>query len=254
MSVSGGGDGSDRVVAELRDKVATACRILGHTGVAREITGHVSVRVPGRPREILVRCRTESEAGLEATDVDAIRTVDLFTGTVDDPDAADVPLELPIHTGVLRAREDVVAVVHVHPRFCVLCGIAGVPLRPVYGAYDHHASLLVEDGVPVFESSVLVRDEPTAAALVAALGAAPVCLMRGHGITVVGASVEQATLRALRLEHLAEMTWDLHRAGYEGRLPAEEMEAFVSARSQPVLPKGERWAWNYYARQVGGLP
>ena len=52
---AGGADGSDRALAELRAKVATACRILGHTGVAREITGHVSVRIPGRPGEILVR-------------------------------------------------------------------------------------------------------------------------------------------------------------------------------------------------------
>lgn len=237
-------------IDELRDTVATACRILGHTGVAREITGHVSVRVPGRPGQVLVRCRTRAEAGLAATDVEAIRTVDLATGAVDDPDAADVPLELPIHTAVLQARPDVSAVVHVHPRYCVLCGIAGVPLRPIYGAYDHHASLMVEGGLPVFASSVLVRDRSTADALVASLGDAPACLMRGHGVTVVGTSVEQATLRALRLEHLAEMTWELHKVGFGGDLPAEELAAFASARKQPLLPDGERWTWRHYARQV----
>jgi ribulose-5-phosphate 4-epimerase/fuculose-1-phosphate aldolase len=237
----------DRGLDDLRDTVATACRILGRTGVAREITGHVSARIPGRPHEMLLRCRTEAESGLAATTVEAIRTVDLRTGAVDDPTQADVPVELPIPAAVLAARPDVAAVVHVHPKHCLLCGIAGVPLRPIYGAYDHHASLLVEDGLPVLETSVLIRDDTTAAALVAALGSAGACLMRGHGITVVGASVEQATLRTLRLEHLAEITWQLHLAGYTGALPAEELAAFASARSQPVLPKGERWAWNHYA-------
>ena len=236
----------------LRATVATACRILGHTGVAREITGHVSARIPGRPDRILLRCRTGAEAGLAATTPAAVRVVDLATGAVDDPAAAEAPVELPIHTAVLRARPDAGAVVHVHPRYCLLCGIAGVPLRPIYGAYDHHASLMVEGGLPVLDTSVLIRDDGTAAALVAALGDAPACLMRGHGITVVGASVEQATLRALRLETLAEVTWELHKAGYSGELPADELATFAPAREQPVLPRGERWAWNHYARLVDG--
>lgn len=232
----------------LRHLVATACRILGRTGVAREITGHVSVRVPGTD-EVLIRCRTDDEAGLARTTVDAVRTVDLDTGALLEPGPVTVavPVELPIHLAVLRARPDVAAVVHTHPKFCVLCGIAGVELRPVYGAYDHHATLLVERGLPILDDSRLVRDDDAATRLVAALGDAPACLMRGHGVTVVGASVEQATLRAVRLEHLAEMTWLLHGAGYNGRLPDDELEAFVPAKDQPVLPKGESWAWNHYS-------
>src|SRR5690606_31613502 len=116
-----------------------------HTGVAREITGHVSARLPGRPDEILLRCRTDAEAGLAATSLDAIRVVDLSTGAVDDPDVAEPPVELPIHRAVLRARADAAAVVHTHPKFCVLCGLAGVALRPIYGAYDHHATLLADE-------------------------------------------------------------------------------------------------------------
>jgi 3,4-dihydroxyphthalate decarboxylase len=235
-------------VEELRATVAKACRILGHAGVTREITGHISARLPDVPDQALVRCRTADEAGLEATTIEAVRSVDLTSGEVDDPETAAPPVELPIHLAILRARPDVSAVVHVHPRFCVLCGIAGVPLRPIYGAYEHHGTLLVKDGVPVFDSSVLVRDDETADRLVATLGSASACQMRGHGITVVGASVEQATLRAVRLEHLAEMTWRLHQHGIDAGLPADELASFAAAESNPVLPRGERWAWNYYAR------
>lgn len=241
-------------IDDLRAVVATACRILGRTGVAREITGHVSARIPDRPGEFLLRCRTDDEAGLEATEPAAIRIVDLETGAIDDPSAAELPVELPIHRAILRARPDVAAVVHTHPKYCVLCGLADVPLRPIYGAYDHHATLLVDEGVPVYDRSVLIRDDTTAGELVAALGASSACLMRGHGITVVGATVEQATLRAVRLEHLAEMTWELHRSGVTVELPAEELAAFAAARAQPVLPRGERWAWNYYARLAERRP
>jgi ribulose-5-phosphate 4-epimerase/fuculose-1-phosphate aldolase len=243
------GDEVDEV-ADLRATIATACRILGVTGLAREITGHVSARLPGRDDAMLIRCRVDGEAGLAATGPDAVRVVDMATGAVSGP-GADAPVELPIHTAVLRARADVAAVVHVHPRACVLCGLAGVPLRPLYGAYDHHATLLVENELPMFDSSLLVRDDDTALSLVAVLGDAPAVLMRGHGVTVVGASVEQAVLRAVRLEHLAEMTWELHCAGVHTQLPDDELRAFVPARDRPVLPRGERWAWNHYARLVG---
>ena len=241
---------SGLTVDEIREKVALACRILGHTGVAREITGHVSARIPGRPGEIVIRCRTDDEAGLAATRLESIRVVDVATGVVDDPQVADPPVELPIHTAILHARADVSAVVHVHPKFCVLCGLAGIPLRPIFGAYDHHATVLVEGGVPVFDNSLLVRDESAGRALATAMGSSPACLMRGHGITVVGATVEQATLRAVRLEHLAEMTWALRTNGFVPTMPPEELAAFAATRTEPVLPKGERWAWNHYVAEL----
>jgi len=232
----------------VRHKVATACRILGHTGVAREITGHVSARVPEAPDHIVIRCRTDEESGLENTSVDAVRAVDVRTGELDDPGAAELPVELPIHTAILRARPDVRSVVHVHPKYCLLCGLAGIALRPIYGAYEHHSTMLADAGIACFDDSRLVRDEAAAEALVAAIGPSSACLMRGHGITVVGASVEQATLRAVRLEHLAEITWRLRTNGFDPAMPDEELDAFRASCAEPVLPKGERWAWNHYAR------
>jgi ribulose-5-phosphate 4-epimerase/fuculose-1-phosphate aldolase len=240
---------SDSITAvdALRETVATACRILGHTGVAREITGHVSARVPGASHEIVIRCRTADEAGLATTTVNAVRIVSITTGEVDDPSIADPPIELPIHSAVLGARPEVGAVVHVHPKYCVLCGLAGIPLRPIFGAYEHHATVMADEGVPVFDNSMLVRDAASAHALVAAMGSSPVCLMRGHGITVVGATVEQATLRAVRLEHLAEMTWHLRSNGFDPTMPDSELAVFRATRERPVLDRGERWAWNHYA-------
>lgn len=47
---------------EVREKVAPACRILGIMGLVDEITGPVSVRLPGRD-EMLTRCRGDSEEG-----------------------------------------------------------------------------------------------------------------------------------------------------------------------------------------------
>ncbi|MFI5270147.1 MAG: class II aldolase/adducin family protein, partial [Chloroflexota bacterium] len=57
---------------ELKGKVAQACRILAMTGLVREITGHVSARVPGA-EEMILRCRGEDEFGLPYTQAGAIR-------------------------------------------------------------------------------------------------------------------------------------------------------------------------------------
>ena len=53
------------------------------------------------------------------------------------------------------------------------------------------------DGIPVFPRSYLVTRPELAAAMIEVMGEKSVCLMKGHGITVVGKTVEEATMRAL---------------------------------------------------------
>ena len=57
---------------ELREKVATSCRILAMMGLVKEIFGHVSVRRPGT-QEAFVRCRGAVGEGLPYTPVDLIQ-------------------------------------------------------------------------------------------------------------------------------------------------------------------------------------
>src|SRR5262249_20887483 len=60
------GAGMTDAEAELRAKVALACRILAVAGLVKEITGHVSARISGAD-EMLIRCRGEDEYGLRWT-------------------------------------------------------------------------------------------------------------------------------------------------------------------------------------------
>jgi 3,4-dihydroxyphthalate decarboxylase len=46
-----------------------------------------------------------------------------------------------------------------------------------------------------------------------AMGGSRTCLLRGHGITVTGASVEEATVAAVDLETLYAITLELARLG-----------------------------------------
>jgi len=118
---------------ELREQVATACRVLAAEGLVEGILGHVSARVGDR---MLIRCRGPREHGLQFTTSQDIRLVDLDGRNGELEGGWAVPNELPIHGELLRARPEMGAVVHAHPPAVLLCGITDLPLRPVFGAYN----------------------------------------------------------------------------------------------------------------------
>lgn len=198
-------------IADLRDKVAAACRILGAEGLAPGILGHVSVRT-GHD-EMLVRCRGPWERGVVFTVPRDIRRVSLSGDPLEEMDGSQVPKELPIHGELYRSRPDITAVVHAHPPAALLAGLAGLQPRSVFGAYNMPAMRLALEGVPVYPRPVLISRADLAAEMIAAMGDRPACLLRGHGITVVGDTVEQATVRAVNLTELYQVTVELARLG-----------------------------------------
>lgn len=203
-------------MTDLRRTVALACRILAEAGLADGVLGHVSGRTgPGR---MLVRCRGPREEGLLFTGVSDVREVGLdgHGDLTDGEDSWAVPNELPIHAEVLRARPDVDAVVHCHPPAVLVAGVEEIALRPVFGAYDIPAARMAVEGVPVYPRAVLVRTPELGREVVAAMGGATVCVLRGHGIVTVGSgphAVEQAVARTLSLELLARVSIERARLG-----------------------------------------
>jgi ribulose-5-phosphate 4-epimerase/fuculose-1-phosphate aldolase len=198
-------------MTDPRATVAQACRILAMEGLVEGVLGHVSVR-SGENR-MLIRCRGRDERGLMFTDERDVRQTDLDGALIGAAEGYAVPNELPIHGEVLRARPEVNAVVHAHPPAVLLCGVAGLELRPVFGAYNIPAMRMALDGVPVYRRSVLIRRPDLAHEMIAAMGDRPVCVLKGHGITVTGASVEEAVVRAVNLNALATVTLELARLG-----------------------------------------
>jgi ribulose-5-phosphate 4-epimerase/fuculose-1-phosphate aldolase len=179
--------------------VATSCRILGMLGLVSGTTGHVSARIPGTD-EMWVRCRGGDEYGLMFTGLHNIRRVN-FDGDgpgMDDKHAK--PNETPIHGEIYRAHPEVQSVVHAHPVYALRCGITDIPYRPFFSAYDPSALDIVMKGVPVFERSITVTDKELASEMLKAMGDRDVLLMRGHGITVTGGTVEAATTQAIRFD------------------------------------------------------
>lgn len=241
-------------VMDLRQRLADACRVLGVLGLATGNTGHLSVRVPDSDN-LLIRARGPAEAGVRYT-----TPAEIIEVTPDGEVAAGVtdglypPQEVFIHTEVYRARGDVMSVVHVHPATVVLFTIAGVPLLPIFGAYDPSALKLVIDGIPTYDRSVLISNPHLGHDLAAALGSKNVCMMRGHGITAAGASIEEAALRAISLNELAEMNYRARLLGEPRPISDEDIATFAARPDAPKKPiNSNRTAamWRYYLRLTG---
>jgi ribulose-5-phosphate 4-epimerase/fuculose-1-phosphate aldolase len=196
---------------DLRCTVATACRVLGARGLVDGILGHVSARAGDGT--MLLRCRGPREEGVSRTAPEDVRLVGFDGVHREVSDGWQVPKEWPIHAGVLSARPDVHAVVHAHPRSALIAGLAELDLRPVFGAFNIPAMRLAIAGVPVYGRPVLITRLDLAAEMLAAMGTARVCLLRGHGVTVTGATVEQATVAAVNLEQLCSISLELARLG-----------------------------------------
>ncbi len=105
------------------------------------------------------------------------------------------------------------AVAHLHPPAVVAADLAGIAIRPIYGAYDIPGAWLARRGVPVYERAVLIRNSRLGKEMVAAMRGGPVVVCRGHGITSAAATVPEAVLQAISLDALARMSLRVRAAG-----------------------------------------
>ncbi len=247
-------------IADLRRRVAEACRVLGLLELTKAATGHISARVPGSDR-ILIRARGPDELGVRYTTDAQVIEVDLDGRPAGDhPDGLAAPIEVFIHTALYRQRPEVQAVVHMHPPTVVLFTICGKPLLPIYGAFDPNSALLALEGIPTFDSSVLIQTPALGAQLAQAMDQAKVCLMRGHGITTAGPSVEEAALYAIQLNELANMNYHAHLLGDPQPISAADQAAMRSIKPAPSgavagdPPRGRAAAlWRYYCAVTGAV-
>ena len=223
------------LVAEL----VSANRILFAHGVV-DAFGHVSARHDKRPDRFLL-ARNMAPALVTAPD---LLEFDLDGNPVAQ-DGRSVYLERFIHAEVYRARADVMAAVHSHSPAVVPFGVApGVPLRAIW-----HMSSFIGVGAPVFEirntagsgSDLLIRDGALGAALASSLGAHCVVLMRGHGATVVGASIREAVFRAVYTEVNAKLQLEALRLGSITYLTPEESLAATRSVGGQINRAWDLW-------------
>ena len=228
----------------LIDKLVLANRILYRQGVV-DAFGHVSVRHDRSPDHFLL-ARNMAPALVRRED---IVTYDL-DGAALDAAGRRVYLERFIHAEIYRARPDVQSVVHSHSPNVIPFGVTGTALRPIF-----HMSGFLAEGSTLFEirdvagdTDMLISNARLGEALAAALGPRSTVLMRGHGSTVVGASLEQAVYRAIYAEVNARLQTQARQLGDVTYLNANEA-AKAAAINDTQLPR----VWELWAREIGAV-
>ncbi|MGZ4509786.1 MAG: class II aldolase/adducin family protein [Mycobacterium sp.] len=200
-------------LAGERALVSQACRVAAARGLVDGILGHLSLRVDDD--RLLVRCRSDTDTGVAFTRPGDVRLVgfDGSAGAAGELDGYRVPNELSIHVETMLADPRHRAVAHLHPPAVVAADLAGITMRPIYGAYDIPGAWLARGGVPVYERAVLIRNSALGKEMVAAMRGRPVVICRGHGITSAAATVPQAVLQAISLNELARMSLRVRAVG-----------------------------------------
>jgi L-fuculose-phosphate aldolase len=231
---------------QLRERVAKACRVLGKLELTKSIFGHISARLPGT-NTLLIRARGPGESGLRYTAADDVITVDFDGNKIEGRDDLDVPKEIFIHTWMYRTRSDVQSVLHSHPTTVMMLGICNKPLLPLFGAYDPNCLHLLTEGLSTYPRSVLICTDELGKELSSVMKdrTCRACLMRGHGITTCGSSIEEATLTAIRLNDLAEVNYRAHLLGDPQPIPEDEIRSFDSVKDTSAAA-----TWRYYCRLV----
>ena len=216
-------------IDELKEKVAYSCNILAIEGHWDQILGHVSARIPGeqaflmkphsfgfeeiRPYHVIV-CNLEGEK----IRGDYERHSEVF-----------------IHSEIYKARPDVNCVVHSHPPYATAFGSLRQPMRPI-----SHEGVIFNDNLPLFDyTTALIRTPELGAKVAESLKDCRGVLMKNHGSTVVGESVEVATLYAVFLEKAARIQLAAMVAGE----PTWSNDAEAKLKFEQI----------YHARRLGNM-
>jgi ribulose-5-phosphate 4-epimerase/fuculose-1-phosphate aldolase len=217
---------------ELKEKLLDACHILDNEGVT-DGYGHVSVRIPGAEAFITIANVSPGCATMERL------IIQDFQGN-HRGGARTPPNEWPIHACIFKTRSDVESVAHTHSKWSTIFSVLPIKLRPLH----HYGKFLSADGPPVYQGVGLVRTVERGDELAAVLGDGPAVLMRAHGDTVVGASIEQVVERTTRLAMLGE--WN-HLALLHGQpqyLTEEELDVYNADQRFPLR------GWEYFLSRL----
>lgn len=227
------------ILDEARTKLVLANRILAHEGVL-DAFGHVSIRHPSDPtRYLLARSRSP----------ELIEPEDVLEFTLNShpvvPPTGFLYGERVIHGCIYQARSDVMAICHHHSRAVMPFCISGIPLQPV-----DHLGATMGAVIPFWDqrdefgdTDLIVAKPEEGQSLARALGPHWVVLMRRHGATVAGTSIEELVFRAVFSCRNAEMQREAQMLGGISTLTPVEIQ---KAGAFNLEPRPIARAWEYW--------
>jgi ribulose-5-phosphate 4-epimerase/fuculose-1-phosphate aldolase len=210
----------------LKETFVTACRVLAKEGLA-EAAFNVSCRY--QKDKILIIPVTSPTLVTK----DNIKMISLD----EDPEVGKV------HPSIYKARDDVNAVVHVHPPYSIAFSTIGEEFIPI-----HHYGCPFY-GLPVYKSPGQVQNVERSRDAVEVLGDGPAVLQQGHGVIVVGKDLREALLLTIYLEEAMKINFLATLMGKPEQISKELAEKITP---QFMNPESQNKAWNHYVDKLNG--
>jgi ribulose-5-phosphate 4-epimerase/fuculose-1-phosphate aldolase len=201
--------GSAGIEAELKQQLVDCIRMLERSDII-DYNGHASIRI-GEDR-MLINIGSCQRSRLTAAD---ICTIDMEGDVIEGN--GKPPLEFHLHAGIYRARKDVSAVVHAHPKWSTFLTMTGHAYLPVYA----QGSLVYP--MPLLDSPNSINNRAMADRLAATLGDRPAAMMKSHGAVTVGKDIVEAFVLANYLEENAYRQYRALQIGKPYTFSAEEV-------------------------------
>ncbi len=220
--------------SDHRQSLTKAITILERLGII-DFNGHFSARLPDG--KLLINTGSSVRSAITPDDFVVVGPSGEYGDKTPPP-----PKELPLHVALYKARPDVHAVVHGHPKWSTLLSSAGLD----YQVTMAQGALLGE--VPTYPSPRSVNNPTVAGEIAEILGRGRAALLRAHGSVVVADDVLQAAVLAIYLELNAERYVNASLLGEPYVFSADEIEACQKGLSSRGLFEK---CWNYYLASFG---
>jgi ribulose-5-phosphate 4-epimerase/fuculose-1-phosphate aldolase len=218
---------------ELKQQLVDCIRMLERADII-DYNGHASIRLDDN--RILINIGSCQRSRLT---VDDICTIDM-EGTLIEG-RGKPPLEGHLHCGIYRARNDVGAIVHGHPKWSTYLTMVGASYQPVYaqGALVHP--------VPVLDSPNSINNRVMADRLAATLGNRPAALMKSHGAVTVGKTIVEAFVLANYMEENASRQYMAMQIGKPYAFSEDEVKLCREKLWNPSLFKR---TWDHFRSKL----
>lgn len=223
-------------VLALKKRLAKVHRIITAGGIWPLTKGHVSCRIPGTDRALILGHIHSEGRNLANTDVDDIVTIDIEGNFIEGRIAAVD--ERFAHTEIYKARPDVQAVIHAHPPMATAFGIAGVNILPV-----GNRGAVFAPHVPILTFDKQIDTPERGRMVVEAIGQGCAVVLKNHGVVVTSDTIENVCITVFALEETAQLHW---RAAQLGKVEpisnAEVRSVLTGARYEEFFSH----VWGHY--------
>ncbi len=199
-----------------------------------DFNGHCSIRIS--PDRILINQGNCQRSCLTADD---IVTIDMDGNLIEGK--AKPPLEFHLHTGLYRARKDISAIVHAHPKWSTFLTMTGHAYQPVF------AQGVLPGDAPVLDSPSSINTREMADQLAAILAHRPAVLMKSHGAATVGQTIIDAFVLAVYLEENAYRQYMALQIGKPYVFSSADQKAAMEKLWTPSLFQR---TWDHYRAKL----